>query len=97
MSSLTECFHFEITHSTCSKQSVKVEKYLWQLAFRGNHLKLANMAKLSRCLHGGKKILVLGRSKKAEQLFVCFTCSNFSRSGCQDPSARAECKFLHVN
>ena len=25
------------------------------------------------CLHGGRKILALGRSKKAEQLFVCFT------------------------
>ena len=35
------------------------------------------------CLHGGRKILVPGRSEKAEKLFVCFTCRNFGRSGYQ--------------
>ena len=35
------------------------------------------------CLHGRKKILALGRSYKAKQLFVWFTCRNFGRSGHQ--------------
>ena len=37
--------------------------------------------KLRGCLHGGRKILALGRSEKAGKLFVCFTCRNFGRSG----------------
>ena len=32
---------------------------------------------------GSWEILVLGRSEKAEKLFVCFTCRNFGRSGYQ--------------
>ena len=35
------------------------------------------------CLHGGRKILAQGRSKKADQLFVWLTCRNFGRSGYQ--------------
>ena len=35
------------------------------------------------CLHGGRKIIGLGRSKKAEKRFVCFTCRNFGRGGYQ--------------
>ena len=35
------------------------------------------------CLPEGRKILALGRSEKAEKLFVWFTCRNFDRSGYQ--------------
>ena len=38
-------------------------------------------AALRGCLHGGRKILALGRSEKAGKLFVCFTCRNFGRNG----------------
>ena len=38
---------------------------------------------LRGCLHGGRKILALGRSEKAKQLFVCFTYRNFGPSGYQ--------------
>ena len=38
---------------------------------------------LGGCLHGGRKILALGRSEKAEKRFVFFTCRNFGRSGYQ--------------
>ena len=38
---------------------------------------------LRGCFHGGRKILALGRSQKAEQRFVWFTCRNFYRSGYQ--------------
>ena len=46
------------------------------------HQKIA-MFRLEGCLQGGRKILTLGRSEKAEKLFVCFTCRNFSQSGYQ--------------
>ena len=39
--------------------------------------------KLRVCLHGGRKILALGRSEKAEELFVWFRCRNVGWSGYQ--------------
>ena len=42
--------------------------------------KIVKCAIFRGCLHGGRKILALGRSEKAEKLFVCFTCRNFGRS-----------------
>ena len=48
------------------------------------------------CLHGGRKILALGRSKKAEQLFVCFTWRRkFGRSGYQvEKEKKKNCRPL---
>ena len=45
------------------------------------------------CLHGGIKILALGRSEKAEKFFVCFTCRNFGRSVYQvDKEKKNNCR-----
>ena len=38
---------------------------------------------LESYLHGGRKIIELERSEKAEKLFVCFICRHFGRSGNQ--------------
>ena len=47
------------------------------------HVQSNCLSSLRGFLHGGRKILALGRSEKARKRFVCFTCRNFGRSGCQ--------------
>ena len=55
---------------------------LYQLSFENRKEHVAD-DNFGGCLHGGRKIIALGRPEKAERLFVCFTCRNFGRSGYQ--------------
>ena len=49
----------------------------------GEELQYFMFAGLRGCLHGGRKVLALGRSEKAEKRFIGFTCRNFGPSGYQ--------------
>ena len=59
----------------------KILSVLWLKIFKSLSFRLP-VCNLWGCLYGGRKILALGRSQKAKQIFVWFTCKNFGRGGC---------------